>query len=462
MNYFKRISICFLTVAILITHFNFLNPTIVDASYKVSFKIHSEVAYLLNLDTGTVLYEKDSDVQMYPASMTKVMTALVAIENCDDLENTIVTAPSYIFDEFVGVNISNADIRHGEEVRMIDLIYALILASACEAASIIADYIGGGDIQVFVDMMNAKAQEIGAYDTNFGNSHGLFHPEQFTTCRDMSLIAQAAMDHPIFEKIASTSSYLMPTTNKHSEERYVTHTNYMMSPTRGGAYYYPGVIGIKTGYITEVGRNLVSMASRNGYNYLIVTMGASLTDENGNYYPSGTNKAFEDHIALYDWAFDSFETQVILKKGDILEEVSVSFGAKQDFVTLEAARDVTALLPINAEASTILKEPILLAEEVIAPIQQGAILGKLELKVQNESFAIVDLVAVETVYRNEAQFKMSFFANFFNKPHVIGMLFLLGFLIICYIMLLIRYQRLKSRKAQRRYRNSYAVNDGEM
>lgn len=383
-----------LAMSIMVTHFSFLNPAIVEASYKVSFKIFSGAAYLINLDTNTVLYEKDADVQMYPASMTKVMTALVAIENVPDLENTIVTAPSYIFDEFVGVNISNADIRHGEEVRMIDLLYALILPSACEAGSIIADYVGGGSIDKFIDMMNAKAKELGANDTNFGNAHGLFHEAQVTTCRDMALIAKAAMDIPIFEKIASTSSYLMPTTNKHSEERYITHTNYMMSPTRGGSYYYPDVIGIKTGYIGEVGRNLVSMASRNGYNYLIVTMGASLTDDNGNYYVSGTNKAFEDHIALYDWAFDSFETQVILKKGDILEEVPVTFGTEQDFVTLVAARDVTALLPINAEASTILKEPIMLAEEVIAPVQQGAVLGKLELKVQNESFAIVDLLAV--------------------------------------------------------------------
>lgn len=457
MNFMKKIGICFLAITIMVTHFNFINPTIVDAAYKVSFKIYSEAAYLVNLDTGTVLFEKNHELQMYPASMTKVMTALVAIENVPDLENTIVTAPSYIFDDFVGVNISNADIRHGEEVRMIDLLYALILPSACEAGSIIADYVGGGDISVFIDMMNAKAKELGAYDTTFGNAHGLFHEDQVTTCVDMALIAKAAMEIPIFEKIASTSSYLMPTTNKHSEERYITHTNYMMSPTRGGSYYYPDVIGIKTGYIGEVGRNLVSTASRNGYNYLIVTMGAQLTDENGNYYPSGTNKAFEDHIALYDWAFDSFETQVILKKGDILEEVPVTFGAEQDFVTLVAGRDVTALLPINAEASTILREPILLAEEVIAPVEQGAVLGKLELKVQNESFAIVDLLAVEKVDRNEARYSMNFFMNFFTKPHVIGLLILLAFLILCYFFLFIRYQKLKRKKAMR-YRNNYLRN----
>ncbi len=457
MNYLKRFAICFLTLTIMVTHFNFINPTIVDAAYKVSFKIYSEAAYLINLDTGTVLFEKNADVQMYPASMTKVMTALVAIENVPDLENTIVTAPSYIFDEFVGVNISNADIRHGEEVRMIDLLYALILPSACEAGSIIADYVGNGSIDTFIDMMNDKARELGANDTTFGNAHGLFHEDQVTTGIDMAKIAKAAMEHPIFEKIATTSSYLMPTTNKHSEERYITHTNYMMSQTRGGSYYYPDVRGIKTGFIGEVGRNLVSTATRNGYNYMIVTMGASLTDENGNYYPSGTNKAFEDHIALYDWAFDSFETQVILKKGDILEEVPVIFGEKQDFVTLVAARDVTALLPINAEPSTILREPILLAEEVIAPIQQGAVLGQFELRVQNESFAIVDLLAVENVYRNEARYNMNFFMNFFNKPHVIGMLILLGVLVLCYLFLLVRYQRLKRKKAIR-YRNNYLRN----
>lgn len=450
----KKIGIHFLVITIILTHINFIYPTVVDASYKISFEINSQAAYMINLDTDTVLYEKNSTTQLYPASMTKVMTALVALENVSDLENTIVTAPSYIFDEFVGYNVSTADIRHGEEVRMIDLLYALILPSACEAGSIIADYVGGGSIQTFVDMMNDKAIELGAYDTNFANAHGLFHPDQVSTCQDISLIAKAALEYPIFEKIASTSSYLMPVTNKHSEERYITHTNYMMSASRGGSYYYPDVSGIKTGSIDEIGKNLVSTASRNGYNYMLVTIGAPTKDENGVSYSSSTNKAFEDAIALYDWAFASFETQVILKKGDILEEVAVTFGADQDFVTLIAARDVTALLPVNAEPSTILMEPIILADDVVAPIQQGAVLGKLELKIQNVPFAIVDLLAAETVYRNEARYSVNFYLNFFNQPKVLGMITLLLFLLICLRLLTVRYQRLQRLKATR-YRNNY-------
>lgn len=456
MKYFKKIGICFLTISILVTHSNLINLTNVHASYKVSFDINSKGVYMINLDTDTVIFEQDADTLLFPASLTKVMTALVAIENVSDLENTVVTAPSYIFDEFVGINISTADIRHGEEVKMIDLLYALLLPSAGEAANIIADYVGGGNIQTFLDMMNAKAIELGASNTNFMNPHGLHHPDQVTTCKDMAIITRAALEYPIFEKITSTFSYLMPATNKHSEPRYITHSNTMMSNNHG-IYYYPSISGVKTGTTDEAGRNLVSTASKNGYNYLLVTIGAPMYDENGSSFPYGTNKAFEDAIALYDWAFNSFETQVILKRGDILEEVSVEFGAEQDFITLVASRDVTALLPINVDPSTIFMEPILLANDVIAPVQQGAVLGKLQLKIQNEPFAVVDLVATENVYRNETRFKLNFWLNFFKQPKIIALLIFLALLIFSCFLLYLRHQRLRRLKAMR-YRNNYIRN----
>jgi len=163
--------------------------------------------------TGIVVYTKNPDERMHPASLTKIMTAIIALENCTDLENSVATAPTYVFDELYLKNASHADIRHGEQMRMIDLLYAMMLRSACEAAGIIADYISGGEPQKFIQMMNDKAKELGCTGTNFVNAHGLHDDDQYTTASDMQKIFAHAMKNETFAAIASSWSYELPATN---------------------------------------------------------------------------------------------------------------------------------------------------------------------------------------------------------------------------------------------------------
>lgn len=420
----------------------------VSASYKVSFQVYSDAAFLINTDTGTVLYEKNPDKKIYPASLTKIMTAIVVIENVKDLENTVVTAPPYIFNEFIS-NVSNAGIERNEEVKMIDLLYALILPSACEAASIIADYVGNGSIPAFIQMMNDKAKAIGAKNTNFANAHGLFHEDQVTTARDMAIISQYAMAIPLFEKICNTVRYQMPATNKHAETRYISHTNFMLNKNwEEGRYYYQYSRGIKTGYIPEVGKNLSSTATKNGYNYLLVTLGAPNNDPEGNPWPSGTNKAFDDARALYDWAFENFTQKKILNENDIVDEIPVSMASGQDYVTLVASSDITALLPNDVQSTAIQKTPTL-AQKVVAPVAQGTVLGQLELKLSGETIAVVPLVASENIKRNEMVFLLNTFKGFFFQPLVIALTIVLLLLILLYMMFILRYKQLKRRRATR-------------
>lgn len=435
-------------ISLLTVIFVFLTiPQTAYASFKIPFDLASDSVFLLNMDTNTVLFEKNSKKINHPASLTKIMTAIIALEEIDDLEKTVV-APSYIYDEFAGISVSTADIRAGESVKMIDLLYSMVLQSACESSSIIADYIGDGSIPQFIDMMNKKAIEIGAKDTVFGNAHGLYHKDQVTTAYDMALITQYALKIPMFEKIATTESYLMPATNKHKEPRYVIHTNYMLNKSRGGKLYYPYAKGIKTGSIPEVGRNLVSTASKDGNNYLLVTIGAPTKDEDGKSYP--VNKSFEDAYKLYEWAFNEFSPQTVVKENDILSEANVSLGKDKDFVSLVASKDVITLLPNNADLN-VMQKNITLSENIKAPIKKGDVLGVLDLKLSDSVIARVDLIAKENVPLNLFLYAIDVSKQFFSQSNIQFFLGILLLLILFYIVLIIRHKN-KVRKSKTRRR----------
>lgn len=452
--------VCFVVLFAVITCS--LPVTRAEAAYKVNFDVKSQAVYMVNTDTGSVVYAKNEKQRIYPASLTKIMTAIITLEKMQSvadangqslkeaLENTKVTAPAYLYDEFVGQNVSTADIRQNEEVRVIDLLYALILPSACEAGSILADYFGEGEILNFVDMMNAKAIELGAKDTNFTNAHGLFSEEQVSTAYDLYLITKYALTFPIFEEVCNTANYQMPATNKHAEPYYISHTNYMLSKVRGGSLYYEGMKGVKTGSLPEVGKNLISTASKNGYNYILVTLGAPTEDAEGKAYSQ--NQAFVDAKNLYDWAFSSFTLQTVMREGDVLAEAGVSLSSDQDHVMLVAKEDVTALLPVDTDPSAIQQNKTLL-KDVKAPVKKGDILGQVELRLADDVIATVDMVAMTDVNRSVWLYALDVAGRFFDQTIVKVLLALLLLIIFLYIVVLIRYKQRKRRRAQRMRQN---------
>lgn len=443
MKITKRVTAIVLTILVFITNFNFLA---VEASYKLPFEPNSQSVYLVNTDTNTVVYEKDAHKKLSPASLTKIMTAIIALETVKDLEGTKIKAPAYLYDEFYQLNVSNADIRQGEEVRMIDLIYAMMLPSACEASSIIADYLGSGNITEFVEMMNKKAKEIGAKDTVFKNPHGLHNEAQITTAYDMYLITKYALSIPIFEKIATTSSYQMPATNKHSQPYLITHTNLMMSKVRGGDIYYEFVKGIKTGSLPEVGKNLVSMASKDGYNYLLVTLGAPAVDDKGA--PLSVNGAFADAKNLYKWAFSSFKQTTIVQEDEVVGETPVKLSSDQDYVTLTAKDSITALLPTDSDVTTIQKIKTF-DKNVRAPIKKGDVLGKMDLKLNDNIIASVDLVASQDIDRSIWLYSFDVVKRFLSNILVKILLGILGLLIIMFAVMAARYRKISRIRAAR-------------
>lgn len=442
MNLVKKCAVFLLAFTILTL--SYLTP--VSAVFDPGFDPISQGVYLVNTDTDTVIYQKNKDDQIPPASLVKMMTAIVAIESVpqeqvNELLATQVTAPPYIFDELFGLDASTADIRPNEVLSMQDLLYALMLSSACEAASIIADYVCGGDISAFVDKMNQKAQELGMTNTVFVDPHGLDEQTQRSTAYDMYLLADYAMSNPTFAQIATSQNYTMAATNKHSETRRIQHTNHMMSSYLGGSYYDSRVKGIKTGTATGI-KNLVSSAESDSYHYMLVVMGASTK---GNVYST-----YQDTQKLYDWAFDDFSFVTIGTPGEkmIPNNIKVKLGKDEDSVVLTPQSTVVELLPDSIDESAIQWDTSKLPAEINAPIKQGDVIGDVDLKLAGEVIQTVTVTAAQDVKVSIPAYIVYIIVSILTSWQFLLILALLVITIIAYLIVVVRHNK-KRRKGSR-------------
>lgn len=381
-----------------------------SAAFQPDFNVESKAAYMVNLDTDVVVYEKNPNEKMYPASLTKIMTAIIALEKVSDIQNTMVTAEPTIFDELYGLGASTADFRPNEVASMNDLLYGMLLQSACEAASIIAYHVGGSSIQNFVTMMNDKAKALGAVNTHFVNAHGLYDENQYTTAYDMYLITKYALSLPGFSEIVNTVSYDLKPTNKHAQPRTVLHTNLLMN--KSSEYYYSYAKGVKTGTLDESGQCLISTASKDGYTYLLVTMGAPLKDDKGQ--PQPKKLAFVDGKNLYEWAFNTFQLTSVIKPTEDIMEFKVRLAKDKDYVMARPETDFSTLLPKNLDESTIQRiKPA--AQELTAPVKKGTLLGTMELRLADETLTTVNLIAADDVERSELLYMVDMAKSFVSS-----------------------------------------------
>lgn len=373
-------------------------PQPITAAYTLSYEIQAEAAFLMNLDTDSPMFDKNSTKKMYPASLTKIMTAILTIENISDLDGTKIPLKAYLQDAMYRANVeaggglSLSGILKGEELSARNLLYAIMLPSGNEAALMLADYIGDGSVEYFVEMMNNKAAEIGAVNTHFVNPNGLHDENHYTTAQDMYLIARYAMNLPGFMDIANTTRYNGGPTNIH-ENLYWQNTNKVIDPT--SEYYYPYVSGMKTGSTPEAGRCFISTASRDGYNYLLVVMGAPYYDSSGKVNP--TNLAFTESVAIYKAVFDTFKVKTLLEKGRGLGELPLLYGrGGKEYLLVMSGERFTALLPNEIEASSVILE-LDLPTRVAAPVEYGQKIGEVVLILADEEIGRVPVLAAETV-----------------------------------------------------------------
>lgn len=252
-------------------------------------EVDSNAAILMELSTGTILYEKNITEQHYPASITKILTTLIALENSD--LNEVVTFSDEAIDETRGGSGIARD--YGEQMTMEQCLYAVMLASANECAYAVAEHVGG-TMEQFVDMMNEKVEELGCVNTHFNNPHGLPDEEHYTCAYDMALIAQAAYANETFRIITGTARYTIPPTNKHEEQTDLQNHNEMLYPFKHN-YVYEGCTGGKTGYTNAANSTLVTYAEREGMTLVCVVLDAQAPSH------------WTDSRLLFDYAFDNFQ-----------------------------------------------------------------------------------------------------------------------------------------------------------
>ena len=423
-----------------------------DAATVPPFDVSAKAVYMVNLDTGDVIYEKNAHEPLAPASLTKLMTVILTMELVDDYDNTIVTAPSYVYNELYEIGqgqISTADIRQGEEMSVRKLLYCMMLQSANEGAAIIADYLGDGSIPHFVEMMNERAKELGCQNTNFVNPHGLDAEGHVSSAYDMYLIAKHAISLDGFMDIATTLSIDISPTNIHTSDYWLTSTNSMMRST--SEYYYAPVRGIKTGTTDNAGRCFVSTATLDGFTYLLVVMGSQYQDGDGNYLTE--NNAFIDTKNLYEWAFDTFRVKTVVESGKNVCEIPVKYVWGKDYLVLMSGDRFTTLMDKDIEVSNVVLEPVI-PEYLEAPVNEGDQVGEMRLLLAGEEIGRVPLIAAESVERNQWLYTWAQITGVFQSFWFKFILIFLVTFVLLYILLTVIRNRNRQRysKVRRRRR----------
>ena len=393
-------------------------------------EITTDSAILIDFRSGKVLYEKNADERTYPASTTKVMTAILAIENLDYA--TVLTASE------TAINIerdgSNIGILNGEQFTVEQLLYALLVHSANDAANMLAEAVSGS-ISDFVVLMNQKATELGMKNTNFVNAHGYHNESHYMSARDLALLSSYAMKNEKFAAIVSVPTYELPPTEKYPQIRYLSSNNMLINKMKGRKYIYEPALGIKTGHTDDAGFCLASFAEQDSEEYICVTMKSPI-DENYNY-------SFKDTITLFEYAFKTYDMKTISNVGDILATAPVKWakGGKHAVLTTTAA--IERLLPAGFNTKDLTTN-ISFSEKVKAPVKQGDVLGSIEYVYEDESLGVVDLVAMEDVKRSFSKMIFGTFFDFLFSAWV-----MVPFFTIVVLLLIVRSYNLRKRRKRR-------------
>ena len=332
--------------------------------------LDSQGVYLWNPETDTVLYEKNARMRMYPASTTKILTALVVLDHCPDPSAATITATDVsLFAPIIEDGAVHMDIRQGETFTVQDLLTGMMLNSFCDAAQLLAWYYGGESVENFVDMMNEKAAQLGMDSSHFTNAHGLHDPDHWSCPRDIALLLKKAVEDDRFLAIISTRRGTIPASSLHGarELKYTVDIFYENNKYYSD-YYLDAFVGGKSGFTDEAGRCLAAYSKKDGVSYVSVLMGANL---DGAKKYGGKNMAWIETSTLVRYAYENFSPQTLLEKGQKIADLPV----RDSDVTLPvvAGEDVVLLARngVRAEYSLDLPENIGVEE-----VEDGVLVGR--------------------------------------------------------------------------------------
>lgn len=356
-----NIKCLFILFLISIFLFIFINTSFANND---NLDIYSPSCILIDSDSGKILYEKNAYKKMYPASTTKIMTAILTLENCK-LDELVTVSDNAVSLESVPETYTRADIQAGEILTVENLLNVLLIPSANDAAIALAEHVSGS-VSEFSNLMNKKAKELGCKNTNFVNPNGFHNENQYTTAYDLSLIGKYAMNNETFRKIVCKTSYTLPATNIYSStDRKFENTNELLSSDN---YSYEYTTGIKTGYTDSAKNCIVASAKKDNYNFIVVILGANKTTQT-------KNERASDCITLFNYAINNYKEKTVFDSTQVLKqlEITLSDNTTQTLDIL-AEKDIKVLTTQNI--SDLMPE-ITLNDKIQAPILKGSVVGKI-------------------------------------------------------------------------------------
>ena len=410
----KRIAALFLSLAVL---FSFLAVS-ASAMFDPSpvYEVKAQSAYIVNTDTNIIVYDKDSQKQVWAGGLTKYMTiALVMTNYADQLDNTF-TMPFAISD-YVH-NTDNADMRSGETFTYREAIYAMVTRNANEAAMGLAYELSGGDLAGWVSQMNTLSQRIGTTGSTWTDACGLDRGNT-TTAVDMYLILRYLMSFDAFKEISSAPTFTMPAKEKHAKSFVLLSQNVALNKISGGKFYRSAMQGGMCdvmAYKNDSGnQSYVSWANKNGATYIFCIMQSPDTCDDYGY--ANRRPALCETTKLMDWVFDSFSIQAALDTDQALAEIPVKYSSDTSSLQLYPADSMMTLLPSTGDGS-VTQKYFHLPYAVSAPFQQGDVVGTVELKLAGETIGVVDLIAGQDVSLNPLLFTVARFREFLGSLYL--------------------------------------------
>lgn len=396
---------------------------------NLDISTYSPYCILIESSTGKIIYEKNSHAQVSPASTTKMMTAILALENC---ELTDIATVSYNAISSIPLDYVTSRIQVGEQLTIDQLLHILLIPSANDAAIVLAEHISGS-VNSFVTMMNTKASEIGCLNTNFVNSNGMQAENHYSSAYDLALIGRYAMQNETFRKIVSTTSYTLPATNKYdkNDRFFKTSNELLITDTRDSVdnYYYPVATGIKTGYTATAKDCIVASAKKDGIEYIVVILGADKTE-------NGLSARYIDCKKLFDYAFENYKTTVINEENSILKQIKISnatMNTKNLDVIVED--DITLLLKKNT-LDTSITPNVEITSNLIAPISKNSVIGKITYNIDGNEYSSNLLAGADVE-------KSNMYTSILTISSILIVLFLL--------CKLLKFNKKKKRKSKKKY-----------
>lgn len=371
-----------LIISVLFSNISAFGATSDDViTYKLANEpsITAETAILMDAKTGDILYEKKSTQQMYPASITKLMTVLLALENAE-LTDNVTFSRNAVYS--IEPNSAHIAIQEDEILTMEECMYGILLRSANEVSNAVAEHVGDS-MTDFAVMMTERAEELGAVSTNFTNANGLFDENHYTCAYDMALIAKELWSMETFQELSESTYYEIPPTNKQVETRYLHGQHQMRNET--SAYYYEYAVGGKNGYVTESLNTLVTFAEKDGMELIAVVLRCN----GGDHYTDST--------ALFEYGFNNFQTAKVFSATGITNTLDITDTYQEETISLGTVTaiptgDVYKTLPITTNVSNVTYS-IDCSETWIAPIDANETVGMISVLLDGEELSQVPIVA---------------------------------------------------------------------